>query len=509
MYNPRANGRGYAPPVDAEPGLSLLGATEGEHVLSLRDVFQVLRRRLWVIGLVTIVLVAAVVGFSLAQTPTYEASIEILVGQERVNEGNPPQGATELEQLTRTIARAVNSPPVAEAVIQQLDLGIAPEDFLRRLKVEQIPNTQFVKVDYEDPSPDRAQQVANTIGDVFSEQISTVSPSASAITASVWVRAVTPDEPVSPKPVRNGFLAMMLGIAFGMGLALLLEYLDDSWRSPEEAEQISGVPAFGVIPKSKLLTHIVRREDTRLDRFLRRATLRRARKEGGSEEGLAERLVTMLEPTSAASEAYRSLRTNLIYALVDTPPKVIVLTSPGPGEGKSTTCANLGVVLAQAGKRTLIFDCDLRKPVVHKFFGIHNLHGIVDLLAGQASLEEVWQEPIEGLKVVSVGPIPPNPAELLDTQRFAQLLLAVQEEFDYVLIDASPVGLVSDPAILAAKGDGVLLVLDAQGTRKGAVRQAIRSLQAVGAKVLGMVMNNVEGSKGGYYYYGHTYKSPR
>ncbi len=236
-------------------------------------------------------------------------------------------------------------------------------------------------------------------------------------------------------------------------------------------------------------------------RSLRRAELRRARKERKLEDD-AGRLVTILDPSGVASEAYRALRTNLLYAIVDNPPKVLVLTSPGPGEGKSTTCANLGVVLAQAAKSTLILDCDFRRPVIHKFFGLYNRYGVTNVLVGERSLQEVWTEPVEGLKVVPVGPIPHNPAEIVGTTRFSNFISSVREEFDYVLVDASPVGMVSDPAILAIRADGVLLVLDAQNTRKGSVRQAMRSLQAVGANVLGTVMNNFKDSGEGYYGYG-------
>jgi capsular exopolysaccharide synthesis family protein len=223
------------------------------------------------------------------------------------------------------------------------------------------------------------------------------------------------------------------------------------------------------------------------------------RKVESSAGELAARVSTIHDPTSAASEAYRTLRTNLIYSFVDAPPKVIVLTSPGPGEGKSTTCANLGVVLAQAGRAVLIVDCDFRKPVMHKFFGMRNLLGMVDLLAGGRKFQEVAKQPVEGLTVIPVGHIPPNPTELLSTQRFKQFLTGVRQEFDYVLIDAPPVTIVSDPAILATQGDGVLLVLDAQKTRKSTLRQALRSLSTVGATMLGTVMNNVKVSNETYF----------
>lgn len=233
---------------------------------------------------------------------------------------------------------------------------------------------------------------------------------------------------------------------------------------------------------------------------------RRAQKEQSSND-LSGYLVTALDPSGAASEDYRTLRTSLLYALVDTPPKVIAITSPGPAEGKSTTCANLGMVLAQVDKSTLIVDCDLRKPAMHKIFGLRNLRGIVNVLVGEHSLQEASQETsLQELKVITAGPVPPNPAELLSSRRFAEFLEQARREFDYVLVDVPPVEIVSDPAIAATQGDGVLLVLDSQSTRKGSVRQAMRSLEGVGATVLGTVMNNVKGDKGGYYKSGYYYR---
>lgn len=228
------------------------------------------------------------------------------------------------------------------------------------------------------------------------------------------------------------------------------------------------------------------------------------RNEQANREDPSRRLVTIEEPESAASESFRSLRTNLFYAVVDEPPKVVMITSVNPREGKSTVCANLGVVLAQAEKRTLVVDCDLRRPVLHKIFGLRNIYGLVNVMVGERSLQQVWQEPLSGLKVVTVGSLPLNPAELLSSRRFAEFLQRVRGEFDYVLVDAPPIGPVADPAIIAAHSDAALLVLDAQNTRKSAVRSGVRSLEAVGGRVLGTVMNNVEGS-GGYSYGGYTY----
>lgn len=204
-------------------------------------------------------------------------------------------------------------------------------------------------------------------------------------------------------------------------------------------------------------------------------------------------LVTVHDPGGVAAEAFRLLRTNLLYAFVDNPPEVVMLTSPGPGEGKSVAAANLAVTLAHGGKNTLVVDCDLRRPAMHHLFGgAGETGGLVNVLAGERVLREVAHEPIPGLKVVAAGPATSNPAELLNSERMAGFLRAAREEFDYVLLDAPAVGMVSDPVILATRVDGVLMVLDAHDTRKAALGRAIRGLTAVGGNVLGVVMNKVE-----------------
>jgi receptor protein-tyrosine kinase len=212
--------------------------------------------------------------------------------------------------------------------------------------------------------------------------------------------------------------------------------------------------------------------------------------------GLSGSLVTLTSPDEVASENYRALRTNLFHTLIDAPPRVIVVTSPGPEEGKSTTCANLGVVLAQVDKKVLIMDCDLRKPAIHDIFGLRNTFGMIDIVVGRRSLQETQQEALPGLNIVSAGSAVPNPTELLESKRVTELLSRLRQEYDYVLLDAPPTRSVSDPVILSAQADGVLLVIDAQHTPKGSLRQAIHSLESVGARVLGTVMNHAQISNG-------------
>lgn len=214
-------------------------------------------------------------------------------------------------------------------------------------------------------------------------------------------------------------------------------------------------------------------------------------------DNLSRSLVTALEPASVAAEAYRSLRTNLLCRLAGTSPVVIVITSPRSGEGKSTVCANLGVVLAQGDRDTLVVDCNFRKPIIHEIFGLSGTPGMGDVLAGTHEPREAYQEPYwdSRLKVLTAGALPPDSTELLGSPRSLEVLSGIREGFDYVLIDSPPIGLVSDSAILATHSDGVLLTLDTHTGRKEDAYRAVHDLTAVGANVLGTVMNNVRATR--------------
>jgi len=218
---------------------------------------------------------------------------------------------------------------------------------------------------------------------------------------------------------------------------------------------------------------------------------------------LSGQLVTVFDPASAASESYRSLRTTLLYGVANTPPAVILITSPGLMDGKSTTCANLAVVLAQAGKETLVIDGDLHKPSVHKIFGAPNVQGTVDVLSGEYDLAEMCTEPLPGLKILSAGPIPPNPAELLISGRLGPLVGQARKLFDHVLIDSPPTELVSDPMIIATQADAVMLVLDSEETSKASMHRAVHDLEAVGANVVGTVINKAPKSETRRYGYNY------
>lgn len=214
-------------------------------------------------------------------------------------------------------------------------------------------------------------------------------------------------------------------------------------------------------------------------------------------------LITVSDPGSPASEAYRTLRTNIHFASLDNPLKALLVTSTDPGEGKSTTLANLAVTMAQAGNRVLVVDCDLRRPSLHRIFGLNNAAGLTTMMLEAHAKDQppVQATQVPGLSALTSGPLPPNPSELLGSRRMADVLTALRGEADIVLVDAPPIIAVSDAAILASKVDGVLLVVQANKTRRDLAKKAKAALQKANANLLGVVLNNVKMDATIYRYY--------
>lgn len=289
--------------------------------------------------------------------------------------------------------------------------------------------------------------------------------------------AIAPDNPIKPNKELNMLLAAIIGLMFGVGLAFFINYLDNSIKSPRDVEGRLGLSIFGKIPISL---------------------------HKGSNPGL----ITLDSIKSVEAESYRSLRTNLQFAALgkkEKRGKIFHITSPESAEGKTTTTANLGIVLAQMGSKTLIIDMDMRKPKIHHTFGINKEPGMVNLLTGKAKLNEIVSSAnIEHLYLIPVGITPPNPSELLSQQNLSDLLDSIREEFDYILIDSPPVLPVTDAQILGRLADATLLVVKMGTTIFDAVEQSIKQLQTVEVSVAGAILNMVPlSSKYGYYQYYH------
>ncbi|WP_047150832.1 CpsD/CapB family tyrosine-protein kinase [Aneurinibacillus tyrosinisolvens] len=223
------------------------------------------------------------------------------------------------------------------------------------------------------------------------------------------------------------------------------------------------------------------------------------------------KLVAHWNPKSPIAEAYRTIRTNIQFAGVDREIKTILVTSTGPSEGKSTTSANLAIVMAQSDKKTVYIDADMRKPTGHHTFHVPNRKGLTSYLAGQAALDEVLQSTeIPNLLVIPAGPIPPNPAELLGSKRMTSFLEQLKQQFDYIVIDTPPTVAVADSTILATQVDGCILVVNAGKTNRDLALKAKQQLENVNAPLLGVVLNNkeIKGNNYYYYYYGEKQNNP-
>jgi capsular exopolysaccharide synthesis family protein len=300
--------------------------------------------------------------------------------------------------------------------------------------------------------------------------------------------AITPIKPVKPNKPFNIALALMLGIALGLAAGFMRETLDTTIHTREELQTESGtVPVLGTIPRIREAGVTMNGE--RIWWRIRTAPLHI------TPELRKSRLVAGRNPRGAASEAYRTLRTNIAFARAEKPAKTMVFTSPAPGDGKSTSSSNLAITLAQQGLRAILIDADMRRGAIHEAFDVTQRPGLSDYLLGGVSLEEVIRTvQLEGapFDFVPTGTLPPNPAELLSSARMQALLEHLDGEYDAVIFDAPPLNVVTDAAILGARADGVIVVVRAGITDRGALRYALSQLEAVRARVLGCLLNDVD-----------------
>jgi capsular exopolysaccharide synthesis family protein len=301
-----------------------------------------------------------------------------------------------------------------------------------------------------------------------------------SMNVQILENAKTEDVPSHPKKPLIVAAAIVLGLLVGSGFACMHDWMDQRIRSADEVSEIVGLPVLGMVP-------------TMLE------TDAAARANSGRK--------VHLDSGSDIAESYRTLRTAIFFGMPEKKVKTILFTSPQPGDGKSTSVSNLAIAMAQAGQRTLLIDCDLRKPVQHKTYSASNDIGISNVVARGIPAEEAIQRTeVEGLSLLPCGAMPPNPAEILNSAAFAEVLHALEQKFDVILIDSPPVLPVTDARILGAIADMTILVLRAEkSTRKGAIH-ASDCLLNVGAKLFGAVVNDVPRKRGGYgYYAGYGY----
>ncbi|PYV10932.1 MAG: hypothetical protein DMG23_05875 [Acidobacteria bacterium] len=323
----------------------------------------------------------------------------------------------------------------------------------------------------------------------------TVSAGLRATNIHVVDPALPPAAPIRPKKTQNIAMGLLGGLALGVMLALFADVLDNSVKSVEDIERLTGMPTLAVIPLAAS------------DRA------RRAWRKGAGEKAASSTtpvgLAVLKHPASPLAESYRALRTSVLLSTPGHPPQVILITSSQPNEGKSCTCLNLALTLAQRGGRVVIIDGDLRKPGVASVLGLANGKGLSSILTGAHGLEEALQQldALPGLWVLPGGPRPPNPADLLSSVSMKEVLAELRGRFDHVVIDSPPVLLVTDATILTPLVDGIMLVVESGMTVRGAIQRTHKILENAGGKVLGVVLNKLDARRNGYYgsYYPSAY----
>jgi capsular exopolysaccharide synthesis family protein len=295
-------------------------------------------------------------------------------------------------------------------------------------------------------------------------------------------KAEAPRRPVYPRRLRNYQLALLLGLALGIALAVLFEHLDTSVKTPEDVKNQLRLPFLGMVPASPSAVP-------------------------GEVEPAP---VVLREPQSAVAEAYRVLRTNLIFSWAETTGRVLVVSSASPGEGKTTTVANLAASLADNGARVLAVEADLRRPTMHRHFGTDKTPGLTDLIVVMCTISQAAQwTRVPRLQLLPAGYIPPNPAELLGSQSLRDVFQALRKRYDWVLIDAPPILGMADTPVMCPLVDGVVLVVWAEHCARPAIEQAVDQVVRVGGKITGVVLNKVDLARNAYYYshyYGEYYK---
>jgi polysaccharide biosynthesis transport protein len=447
--------------------------------MSLRDYVFVLRRNWLLITITTLLGMALALGYSLLQQPQYQAVAKVYVSTQQASSAQDlSQGNTFAQDAIKGYAGVVGTPVVLDPVIDELRLDTTFESLSERVDANAEPNTPILVISVTDPSAKGAADVANAVSARLATVVPSLVPSSSKTGATVKVTSLqtakAPKRPISPSLALDAAVGLLLGFLAGLGLAALRQTLDVRVRGERDVQAVTDKPVLGAIAYDST---------------------------AGSRP-----LIVQADPGSTRAESFRWLRTNLQFVDFEHRSHTMVVTSALAGEGKSTSAANLAIALADAGRRVLLVDADLRKPKMASYFGADGSVGLTDLLISRASLDQVIQPWGDGrLSLLPAGQRPPNPSELLQSEAMAEFVQTVSERFDTILFDAPPLLAVPDAAILTRQTAGAIMICAAGRTTKQQLRAAVARLEQVDAKIFGLVLTMVPAKGPDSYSYGYGY----
>ena len=407
--------------------------------------------------------VAFAAGVSAVMGPSFTSSMQFFVSTaDSASTSDAFQGNQFAQQRVASYTGLLTGDELALRIIDRLDLPLTPDEVSATIDATTVTGTVLIDVSVTDSSPARAGAIAKALGVEFPELVADLESRGNSSGTPVDVQFTDrPGPATAPFPslaVRNGILGAVLGLLAGAGVAIARVLIDRSVTEPGDAEELLGAPAIGLVFRDSALhdQHTIERAGSR------------------------------------TVEQYRQLATSLQYLNVDDPPKVIMVSSSVPAEGKTTLAINLAIALVEAGNRVTVVEADLRRPKVVEYLGLVSGAGVTNLLAGTADVDDVVQVLHGGdLRVIGAGPTPPNPSRLLGSSQMAVLLDKLRSENDYVLVDAAPLLPVADSRGLAAHVDGVLLSVKHGSTTRDQLGEAAGALEGVGATTLGVVLNMV------------------
>ena len=443
--------------------------------MELRDYLRAVRKRWWLVAGSIVVALGAAMLVTTLTPPKYSASVTFFVGTQTKGVSDAYQGSLFSQQRIKSYADLLTSDRLAQAIVDNDPMGRTPDQVQESITANAIPDTVLLEATVTDGDRARALRLSQGLAKQFVALVQTLETPPGSDVPTVWVEVIAGPalaaKPVSPTPVRNAGLALVLGLVLGVGAAVLRETLDTSVKSAPALAELTGAAVLSTVP---------------VDSRAKRAPLIVAGSAG-----------------SVRAEALRQLRTNLQFVNVDAPARAIAVTSAVPGEGKTTTACNLAIVFAEAGKRVVIVDADLRRPRVAEYLNVEGAVGLTNVLAGQATVDDALQQwGTSGVFVLPAGSIPPNPSELLGSRNMEALLASLRQGFDVVIVDTPPLLPVTDGAVAATIVDGTVLVFRCGKTTTAQARSAADALAAVDARVLGCVLNMVpRKSSGAYTYY--------
>jgi non-specific protein-tyrosine kinase len=501
----------------------------------LRRYISLFWRWVWLIVLTTVLAAGGTYYFNWRKEPVYQATSTLIVNEAPGTQTYDVSAVMVSQRLIQTYTEMMTKKPVLREVISNLDLNTGPDGLSGKITIQQVGDTPLISVKVEDTNPYRAAEIANEIGTVFAEQnqarqeeryastkeslqaqlektqeqIDAVETAllqlseepedqpernrldliltqyrqtyaetlqsyeqvrmkeAEALSNVIPVEmADAPTSPIRPNTLKNTAMGGVVGAMLAVGIIYLIEVLDDTIHGSDEIDRYLGLPVLGVI-----------------------------RKIDGSQA-----VIAAIKPRSPASEDFRSLRTNIQFASVDYPLRSILITSPTPEDGKTVIATNLSIILAQGGQQVALIDADLRRPRVHQYMQIPNKWGLSYLFTSKDErLDGVLRKNKSlGLSIMTAGNLPPNPAELLGSEKMNQIIAEVKNQSDVIVFDSPPLNAVTDASVLSKLVDGVIVVVKAGSTKIIAAQQALEQLQRVGANVIGVVLNNVNMKKARY-----------